>query len=326
MSIMESVKGFVSSTSWKIKKHSPEILLVCGIVTTVAGVVTACRATLKAQDAMEEHKKQMDVIQKCEESGKTVNSDGETVEYTPEDAEKDKLTVKIKTTIKVSKLYFLSFILIGLSIFCQIKGYKTLSERLAMASAAYTALAAKFKGYRRRVADKLGDNEERAIYHDIKAQEIVQTKVDEDGNEIEEKQTIMIADDDDYSALFTQYNADGSLNPNWNNDADRNLTWLKMEQSYLNKLLQCRKGKPVTLNEVRSRLGLPLTMKGQAVGWIYDPNNTSHNGDNYIDFGLEPMFRAYRQGEEFPGEASFILDFNVDGDILYAFDKYKKAS
>ena len=118
MSIMESVKGFVSSTSWKIKKHSPEILLVCGIVTTVAGVVTACRATLKAQDAMEEHKKQMDVIQKCEESGKTVNSDGETVEYTPEDAEKDKLTVKIKTTIKVSKLYFLSFILIGLSIFC----------------------------------------------------------------------------------------------------------------------------------------------------------------------------------------------------------------
>ena len=160
----------------------------------------------------------------------------------------------------------------------------------------------------------------------MKAKEIVQTRYDENGNPIEEKKTVMVADDDDYSAIFTRYNPDGVENTKWNNDLERNLTWLKMEQAWLNNLLICRKGKPVTLNEVRERLGLPLTEKGQAVGWTYEPNNPNHKGDNYIDFGLDPLLRAYRNGDEVPGEASLVLDFNVDGEILYAFKKYKNAA
>ena len=87
---MDNIKGFISSTSWKIQKHSPEICLVAGIVATVAGVVTACRATVKAQEVIEDHKKQMETIHKCEESGKTANEHGEITEYTHEDAKKDR--------------------------------------------------------------------------------------------------------------------------------------------------------------------------------------------------------------------------------------------
>jgi len=320
---MDNIKGFINSTSWKIQKHSPEICLAVGIVTTIAGVVTACRATIKAQEVLEDHKKQMETIHKCEETGKTTNEKGEIVEYTHEDAKKDSFTTLIKTGVKCLRLYLMSLILIGLSIFCQIKGYKTLSERLAMASAAYAALAAKFKDYRKRVRDKFGEEEEKAIYHNMRAKDITMTTTDEDGNVVEQKQTVMIADDDDYTALFTKYNSDGTVNTAWNPDIDRNLFWLRSEQSYLNSVLQLRNGKPVTLNEVRHRLGLPLTAKGQAVGWTYEPNNPNHKGDNYIDFGIDKIYRAYDNGEEVPGEASLVLEFNVDGDILYSFDKYK---
>lgn len=324
MKFIDNLKGFISSTSWKIQKHSPEICLAVGIVATIAGVVTACRSTIKAQEVIDDYEKQVETIHNCEGTGKTTNENGEIVEYTHEDAKKDSFTALIKTCVKCFKLYLLSLILIGLSIFCQIKGYKTLSNRLAMASAAYAALAAKFKDYRARVRDKLGETEEKAIFHNVRAKDITMTTTDEDGNTVEQKQTVMIADDDDYTALFTQYNSDGTLNTAWNRDIDRNLYWLRSEQAYLNSVLQLRNGKPVTLNEVRQRLGLPLTMKGQAVGWTYEPHNPNHKGDNYIDFGLEKLYMAYRNGEEVPGEASLVLEFNCDGEILYAFDKYKE--
>lgn len=322
--IIESAKGFITRTKWDLKKKSPEILLVCGIVTTVAGVIAACGATIKAQPIIEEHKKQVETIKKCEEAGKTVDAEGKEVEYTHKDAKKDTYISLLKTGVKCGKVYLLACILIGLSIFCQIKGYKILAERLAAASAAYAALAAKFKAYRKKVADKFGPEEDKAIYCDMKAKEIETVKVDADGNEIKDKLTVMVTDDDDYTALFTEYNPDGIKNTNWWNDAERNLGWLKGEQAYLNHKLQCLKGRPITLNEVRERLGLNPTAKGGVVGWTYEPDNPNHHGDNFIDFGLEPIYRAYRNGEEMPGESSFLLEFNVDGDILYAYNKYKE--
>lgn len=317
--IADSVKGFVSSTSWKIEKHAPEILLVTGIVSTIAAVAMAVKATPKAMAVIEEHKKQLEVIEKSEEAGVTVNADGETVEYTPDDAKKDRRTTLAKTVISCGKLYAMSALLLGLSIFCQIKGYKTLSRRLAEASMAYAALATKFKSYRKRVADKLGADEEAVIYHDMKAVDVVRNGEDENGNPTEAGiDTVFVADDDDYTALFSQYDKDGILNPNWYPDSAQNLDWLRMEQDYWNNVLKCRKGKPVFLNEVRERLRVGRTQKAQAVGWVYKPDDPNHNGDNYIDFGLDRMVRAYRNGDEFPDEASFVLDFNVDGNVMYA--------
>lgn len=318
--ITDSIKGFVSSTSWKIEKHAPEILLVTGIVSTVAAVVMAVKATPKAMAVIEEHKKQLDVIEKSEEAGAAIDENGKKVEYSHDDARKDRRTTLVRTVVDCSKLYALSAFLLALSVFCQIKGYKTLSRRLAEASMAYAALAKKFKEYRKRIADKYGVDEERKIYHNMKAVEVVDNGEDGNGNPTDGTgvNTVFVADDDDYTALFTQFDKDGVLNPNWYPDSEQNLDWLQMEQDYWNKVLKCRKGKPVFLNEVRERLRVGRTQKGQAVGWVYKPDDPHHIGDNYIDFGLDRLIRAYRNGDEMPDEASFVLDFNVDGNILYA--------
>lgn len=313
--IMTSVKGFVSSTSWKIEKHAPEILLAVGIVSTIGAVVTAVKATSKASVIIEDHQKQMEIIHKCDEVSKT----GEGEEYTHDDCKKDTVGVYMRTGLKFVKLYGPTALLVGGSIVSQVCGYKVLSKRLAAASAAYAALATKFKDYRKRVADKFGINEERSIYHDMKAVDVQRNGEDENGNPIEGNvETVFVADDDDYTALFTQYDKNGVLNLAWEPDSEQNLTWLRMRQNYWNQVLKCRKGKPVMLNEIREDLGVGRTQKGQAVGWVYKPDDPKHVGDNFIDFGLDPIIRAYRNGDEMPDDSSFILDFNVDGNVVWA--------
>ena len=131
---------------------------------------------------------------------------------------------------------------------------------------------------------------------------------------------VEVADDDDYSAIFAKYNSDGSRNRAWEDDIEQVLYFLRIEQSYVNSELKAHPGTPIFLNDVRKRLYLPPTQIGQVVGWVYDPKhkNPNHKGDNFIDFGLNDILTAYRNGEEGPDEAGIVLTFNVDGNVMYA--------
>jgi hypothetical protein len=63
-------------------------------------------------------------------------------------------------------------------------------------------------------------------------------------------------------------------------------------------------------------LGIPHSTAGAVVGWIYDPKNPDHKGDNHVDFGIYnihiPANRDFVNG----WERSIWLDFNVDG-VIY---------
>lgn len=52
--IMKSVNGVASKTVMKLKKHSPEILVVAGIAGTVVSAVLACKATTKVAEILDE--------------------------------------------------------------------------------------------------------------------------------------------------------------------------------------------------------------------------------------------------------------------------------
>lgn len=312
--MMTKVKGFLSRTSWQIQKHSPELLMITGVVGTIAGVITACRATVKASDVIEEHKKQIAVVHKCADAGKTGNGE----EYTPADTKKDTTIIYVQTGLKLVKLYAPSVILVGGSLAGMVCSNYILHKRLEGLAVAYAGLAQTFKAYRARVAEKYGVEEEQRLRHNIRAgAEITEMtgELDESGEEKIVTHTVNVADDDDYTAFFDE----SSLC--WEKgDPEYNLDFLNMEQTYLNKILRARAGKPVFLNEVRERLGLPKTQSGQVVGWTYEPNNPKHVGDNFIDFGLKDVMNLYKAGkyDESPFDRSFLLDFNVDGNVMYA--------
>lgn len=286
----------------KAIKHSPEILAGVGVVGVVGSLVMACKATTKLSDVLEESKEQLDKI-------KEVAADPAYEEkYTQDDAKKDTTITYVQTAMKVTKLYAPSVILCASSLGCLLASNNILKKRNAALSAAYMTVDKSFKEYRKRVADRFGEEVEKEIRYNIKAEEI--TKVDEDGNEVTETVKVMDGTDDpnsysDYARFFDESCAA------WQNDAEYNLTFLKAQQQYANDLLKAR-GR-LFLNEVYRMLGIDETKAGQVVGWVYNPDNPT--GDNFVDFGIYNMQRERVRAFVNGYEPNILLDFNVDGVI-----------
>ena len=286
----------------KAIKHSPEILAGVGVVGVVGSLVMACKATTKLSDILEDSKEQLDKI-------KEVAADPAYEEkYSQDDAKKDTTITYVQTAMKVTKLYAPSVILCASSLGCLLTSNNILKKRNAALSAAYMTVDKSFKEYRKRVADRFGEEVEKEIRYNIKAEEI--TKVDENGNEVTETVKVMNGTDDpnsysDYARFFDESCAA------WQNDAEYNLTFLKAQQQYANDLLKAR-GR-LFLNEVYRMLGIDETKAGQVVGWVYNPDNPT--GDNFVDFGIYNMQRERVRAFVNGYEPNILLDFNVDGVI-----------
>ena len=286
----------------KAIKHSPEILAGVGVVGVVGSLVLACKATTKLSDVLEESKEQLDKI-------KEVAADPAYEEkYSQDDAKKDTTITYVQTAMKVTKLYAPSVILCASSLGCLLASNNILKKRNAALSAAYMTIDKSFKEYRKRVSDRFGEEIEKEIRYNIKAEEI--TKVDENGNEVTETVKVMDGTDDpnsysDYARFFDESCAA------WQNDAEYNLTFLKAQQQYANDLLKAR-GR-LFLNEVYRMLGIDETKAGQVVGWVYNPDNPT--GDNFVDFGIYNMQRERVRAFVNGYEPNILLDFNVDGVI-----------
>lgn len=300
--IKESLMKTYKRTELKVRKHSPEILAGVGVVGVIASTVMACKATTKLSYILEESKDQLDQI-------KTVAVDPAYADkYSEDDAKKDTTITYVQTAMKVTKLYAPSVILCAGSLGCLLASNNILKKRNAALSAAYMTVDKSFKEYRKRVADRFGEEVEKEIRYNIKAKEIAE--VDENGNEVTETVKVMDGTDDpntysDYARFFDESCAA------WQNDAEYNLTFLKAQQQYANDLLKSR-GR-LFLNEVYRMLGIDETKAGQVVGWVYNPDNPT--GDNFVDFGIYNMQRERVRAFVNGYEPNILLDFNVDGVI-----------
>lgn len=297
--LMTSVKGATAKVIFGAKKHSPEILVVSGIVGTIAATVMACKATTKIEDILDEHKKLMDAAKKAA-------SDEEETEYTEDDLKKDTVIVYTKTAVKLAKLYAPSVALGILSISAILGGHHILRKRNAALAAAYAAADTAFKEYRKRVVDRFGEEVDFELKNGVKKEKIEKVVTDEDGKEKKVKEEIAVTDNLDgspYAKFFTK------ANPNWENDKDYVEMFLRAQESYANDKL--RINKHLTLNEVYRDLGLKETKAGMVVGWIFD--EACPNGDNYIHFDVREVYIPSEDGSNY--ERAYSIDFNVDGSI-----------
>ena len=298
----EKMMRLFNNTKNGVQKHSPEILAGVGVVGTVASAVMACKATLKLNDVLDECKETRDKIKEVAENPRYEK------EYSPEDAKKDLTVNYAQTAMKIAKIYAPAVILGSASLGCLLASNDILRKRNAALSAAYMTVDKSFKEYRNRVAERFGDEIEKEIRYGIKAMEVETTVVNEDGSETTITEQIKTMDPNlysDYARFFDE------ASPNWQNDPEYNLMFLKSQQQYANDLLRA-KGR-LFLNEVYDMLGIDRSKAGQVVGWVYNPENPT--GDNFVDFGIYDMskerVRAFVNGYE----TNILLDFNVDGNI-----------
>lgn len=295
--IMKSVNGVTAKAVMKLKKHSPEILVVAGIAGTVVSAVLACKATTKVAEILDETKGTLDTIHEGMETG-AINGQ----EYTTEDGKKDTVVVYAQTGVKLAKLYGPAIILGTLSITSILASNNILRKRNVALGAAYAAIDKSFKEYRGRVIERFGEQVDTELKYGIKAKKFEEIEVDpETGKEKKVKKTVMVADPNlqsDYAVYFDSKSRNYETNP------DYNRMFLKAQQAFANDKLQSRGH--LFLNEVLDDLDLPRTPAGQIVGWTKD------GPDGYVNFRIVEVERETEDGRH---EPALLLDFNVEGNI-----------
>lgn len=296
--IMKSVSSVANKTVMKLKKHSPEILVVAGVVGAVASAVIACKATTKVGKITEEAKDMIDAIHDAEQNG--VTPAGET--YTKEDAQKELAITYVQTGVKYAKLYAPAVILGSLSITSILASNNILRKRNVALGAAYAAIGKSFKEYRGRVIERFGEQVDHELKYNIKAKKFEEVETDpETGKQKKVKKTVMVTDPNlqsDYAVYFD------NKSRNYETNMDYNRMFLKAQQQFANDKLQARGH--IFLNEVLDDLDLPRSPAGQIVGWTKD------GPDGYVNFRILEVERETEDGRH---EPALLLDFNVEGDI-----------
>lgn len=296
--IMKSVSGIANKTVMKLKKHSPEILMVAGIAGTVVSAVIACKATTKVNKIVEDTKNDIEKVHTATEKG--VTEAGEP--YSAEDSKKDLTIIYAQTGIQFIKLYAPAVILGTLSITSILASNNILRKRNVALGVAYATIDKSFKEYRGRVIERFGEQVDNELKYGIKAKKFEEIEVDpETGKEKKVKKTVMVADPNlksDYAVYFD------NKSRNYETNLDYNRMFLKAQQAFANDKLQTRGH--LFLNEVLDDLDLPRTPAGQIVGWTVD------GPDGYVNFRI---LEVERETEDSRHEPVLLLDFNVEGNI-----------
>lgn len=296
--IMNNVCNIFNKSVMKIKKHSPEILVIAGVAGVAASTFLACKATIKAAKVIEETKETVEVVRAAAESG--VTQAGES--YSTEDSNRDLSIIYVQTGIKIATAYAPAAIIGALSITSILTSNNILRKRNMALSASYMAIDKSFKNYRKRVVDRFGDQVDKELKYGLKAQKVEEVEVDsETGKEKKVKKTVMVADpnlESDYAVYFD------SKSYCYDKDPSYNEMFLRSQQQFANDKLTSRGH--VYLNEVLDDLGLPRIPAGQIVGW------TKNGPDGYVDFRIQDVMRENKDGQL---EPAILLDFNVEGNI-----------
>lgn len=299
------INKFIKKTGYKVKQHSPEILMAAGVVGTVTSAVLACRATTKLNGILEESKNNIDTVKHYTENPEELP---EGSEYNEEDGKKDLTLVYVQTGLAIAKLYAPSVILGALSITAMVSSNKILRKRNVALVASYKLLDKGFKDYRGRVVDRFGKDVDRELLFNMKSKEIEETVVDENGNETVVKKTVDVVDPTEYSP-YAKFFAEGCKG--YEKNAEANLLFLKAQQAFANERLKTEGY--LFLNDVYESLGIPKTEMGQVVGWIYDESNPDI--DSHVDFGIYNAYREVNANFVNGYERNILLDFNCDGYI-----------
>ena len=300
---MEGIKFTTSRGLLLAKKFSPEILTGVGIVSILAGTVSACKATLKAEEVLEDARVGIllvkDVREEMENEGKVMKANGDSMLYSDNDYRKDMAIVYVSTAVDFLKLYGPAVSLLGLGIGSILTGHNIMKKRNLALIGAYKLAEQTFEDYRKRVIEEFGEDKDRLFKTGKEVEKV--TIEDENGKKKKVDQETL-----GNPSQYARFYDDGCKE--WSKMPDYNLTFLKCQQNYANDLLQSRGH--IFLNEVYDLLGIPRTSEGAVVGWV------KGHGDDFVDFGIFDPESEKKRDFVNGYERAILLDFNVDG-VIY---------
>lgn len=313
--IAGAAKKVAGGSSLFLKAHAPEIMVGAGVTGFAVTVVSACKATNKARDILDDKDAALAENDECLAEG-TLTQD----EY--RDNEKH---IRRSTKWMLIKTYTPTATGLIASVILVLGGYKMINGRLVKTAAAYKILEDGFGRYRENVRDEFGEETDWRMLNGVRPERLEAANAEREANrEIEADRKRKKKNHDKrrdsyqevYSQVFDQYS------DRWRRSWTPDQVWeyLRQKQREANDMLRIRKH--IFLNEVYDLLGLDRTEAGAVVGWIL----TKNNPDTFVDFGLDSMPEERRR--EFlsadRNEDIWIrLHFNPDGLIYNMIDKMR---
>lgn len=308
------VKAFAKE-SLTLKKHAPEILVISGIIGLITAGVLACKETTKldsvlakGEERTNELADKVNKVDELKESGAVSEED-----YTEDDEKKDIVTVWAKNAFDIAKLYAPSIILAIASTSAILGGFGILKTRHAAITMAFGEMSAAFAEFKKRTQAVVGEEKYREILNG--AGKELKEVINDNGETVVAEVDTVNPVKDPYTFIWSKETTVSGCDAYTPGDPAGNLAYLKALETSFNNKLRCMTGY-VFLNEILDELGLPKTKAGQEVGWVMQPSD-DHNGDNYIDFGIDCIDNMDKETMKFT--RNFILHFNCDGYILDTF-------
>lgn len=290
-------KSIFYKSAFKLRKYMPDILTGFGVVGVVTGTVLACSATTKLEKVLQPHKKKLDDIHN--------NPNPSEKEH-----RKELASAYGKTALDLVKLYGPAFAVESAAIACLLGSHSIMKNRNAALAAAYSTISTAFEAYKQRVADKIGEDQEKEIRYNIHTEEVEEEVENEKGEKKVEKKTVKTMEETLHSP-YSRFYADGC--DGWSKDVGANLITLNSKEQFLNKRLQIRGY--LFLNEVYELLGMPPIREGQYLGWYYEPGKH----ESKVDFGIFDCHDILKCDFVNGFENTVLLDFNIDGNIVDRF-------
>lgn len=290
---------------FQFKKHLPEILIGAGIVTGVAGTVSACKATLTAKTVSESHKERIEEIHRCAETG----TDG----LTEETKGKELTIAYARTGLEYAKLYAPAVILGVTSVSCFVGSNNIMRRRNLALAAAYNTIDNTFKKYRGRTVERFGEQVDKELLYGMTAKKVIDEVVDENGEVHKVERTEQIVEEPStpgYARYITPQD------PTWDDNPLIMNAFFNAQQNYLNDLFT-RQGY-LFLNDAYTALEMQNSKAGQQVGWLYREINPS--GDNFIQLYVSKVRVPVSKNPDDGYQDAYLVDFNVDGNILDKLD------
>lgn len=299
MQLATTMKTIISKAGFALKKHSPEVLVITGVTGLIGSAVWACINTRKLDNVVATHKASMEALE----------SDMAAGEIEEENVPKEAARINVTTGLKVVKLYAPPIALATVSVVSILASYGILHKRNVALTAAVGTLTQTFQEYRNRVIEKYGkdtDEELRFGTHE----ETMETEItDENGKKKTIKEKVKVVDKgfdgSEFAVVFDNRSRE------YNKNTEVSLAFLHLIERTANSKLVTHGH--LFWNEVLDELDLPRTVAGQVCGWLFDPSDPRHEGDNYVNFNTHIVNRRTENGYE----KLIVLDPNLDGDILH---------
>lgn len=265
---MAIVKTIADKIAWtgkyvaaKTRKSAPEIGLVVGGLCILTGTVLACTKTSEAVDVNEKRKREIEEVKANTEEGSSEAIVGYSKVY-------------LRFAYRLIRIYGIPAVLWIGGMSSIVGGHIDLKRQNANLILDSVAFKKIFDEYRSRVAEKIGEEEEKLLYFGAKEDEIeiIETNPETGATKIVRKHANVLSDGGGGSIFARNFSAQTSYEFDVRSYADY---FLEARIINLNKRL---KNVPfLTINDVYDELGMKKgygrCREGRNWGWYWDPND-----------------------------------------------------